>query len=159
MRASTTSYQERLNRVLLHINQNLNEPLTIVRLAEVACLSPFHFHRIFSAHVGETVTGHVRRLRLERAAARIAFTDDSITDTALGVGYETPAAFARAFRERFAMSPSEFRGQQRTTVPAFTKTSIEREIIVMKPEMREFPETDLLFVKKTGAYSDAASVA
>jgi AraC family transcriptional regulator len=125
----------------------------------VACLSPFHFHRIFSAHVGETVTAHVRRLRLERAAARIAFTGDSITDTAMGVGYETPAAFARAFRERFGMSPSEFRDQKRTTIPAFTENSPVRETIVMKPEMREFAETRVLFVRKTGAYSDAATAA
>lgn len=160
MRASTTtSYQERLNRVLIHIHQNLDEPLTIDRLAEVACLSPFHFHRIFSAHVGETVTGHVRRLRLERAATRIAFTGDSITDTALAVGYETPAAFARAFRERFGMSPSEFRGQQRTAIPPFPGNSAVRENIVMKPEMREFTETKVLFVRKTGAYDEAASPA
>jgi AraC family transcriptional regulator len=157
--STTTSYQERLNRVLIHIHQNLDEPLTIDRLAEVACLSPFHFHRIFNAHVGETVSGHVRRLRLERAAMRIAFTGDSITDTALAVGYETPAAFARAFRERFGMSPSEFRGQQRVTIPAFTENSIAKEMLVMKPEMREFSETRVLFVRKTGAYNKAASPA
>ncbi len=160
MRASTiTSYQERLNRVLIHIHQNLDEPLTIDRLAVVACLSPFHFHRIFSAHVGETVTGHVRRLRLERAATRIAFTGDSITDTALAVGYETPAAFARAFRERFGVSPSEFRSQQRTTIPSFAGNPTDMELRIMKPEMREIQETNVLFVRKTGAYNKAASPA
>jgi AraC family transcriptional regulator len=160
MRASiTTSYQERLNRVLTHIHQNLDEPLTIDRLAEVACLSSFHFHRIFSAHVGETVTGYVRRLRLERSAMRIAFTGDSITDTALGVGYETPAAFARAFRERFGMSPSEYREQQRTTIPLFAGNPTDKALHDMKPKMMEIPETNVLFVKKTGAYNEAASSA
>lgn len=159
MRPSTAiSYHERLNRVMHHIQKSLDEPLTINRLAEVACLSPFHFHRIFTAHIGETVTGYVRRLRLERAATRIALTDDSITDTALAVGYETPAAFARAFRERFGMSPSEFRGQ-RTTTPPFTENSIAREIVAMKPEIRELPDTKVLFVRKTGAYNTAASAA
>ncbi|NVN99488.1 MAG: AraC family transcriptional regulator [Geobacteraceae bacterium] len=148
-----------MNRVLIHIYQNLDESLTINRLAAVACLSPFHFHRIFSAHVGETVTSHVRRLRLERAATRIAFTGVSIMDTALAVGYETPAAFARAFRERFGMSPSEFRSQQRITIPPFTGNSTMREIIVMKPEIRECSETKVLFVRKTGAYNEAASPA
>jgi AraC family transcriptional regulator len=148
-----------MNRVLNHIHQNLDEPLTIDRLAEVACLSPFHFHRIFTAHVGETVSGHVRRLRLERAATRIAFTGDSMTDTALSVGYETPAAFARAFRERFGVSPSEFRDQQRTVIPPYAGNLTEKEMRAMKPEMREFPETRVLFVRKTGAYSDAATPA
>ena len=156
---TTTSYQERLNRVIAHIRKHMDEPLTIDRLADVACLSPFHFHRIFSAHVGETVTGYVRRLRLDKAAMRIAGTGDSITDTALGVGYETPAAFARAFRERFGMSPSEFRDQQRTTIPLCTENSTPKEIRTMKPEMREFQETRVLYVRKSGAYSDAAAAA
>ena len=157
--STTTSYQERLNRVLAHIRQHLDEPLTLDQLAGVACLSPFHFHRIFSAHVGETVTGYVRRLRLERAAARIASTGDSITDTALDVGYDTPAAFARAFRERFGMSPSEFRNQQRITIPPFAGHSTAKELRVMKPEMRELPDTTVLFVRKSGAYGEAAAAA
>ena len=160
MRPSTIdSYHERLNRVLIHIQQSLDEPLTIDRLAQVACLSPFHFHRIFSAHVGEAVNEYVRRLRLERAAMRITFTGYSVTDTALAVGYETPAAFGRAFRERFGMSPSEYRGLQRETIPPCAENFSVREIVVMKPEMREFPETSVLFVRKTGAYSDAATPA
>lgn len=150
------SYQERLNRVLVHIQKSLDESLTINRLAEVACLSPFHFHRIFSSHVGETVAEYVRRLRLERAAMRVAFTGESVTDTALGAGYETPAAFARAFRERFGMSPSEFRGQQRETMPSIAENSTAKKIIVMKPEMREFAETKVLFARRTGTYSVAA---
>ena len=96
MRASTiTSYQERLNRVLIRIHQNLDEPLTIDRLA-VACLSPFH------SHLQRSCGGNRNRacapVASGTAATRIAFTVDSITDTALAVGYETPAAFARAFR-------------------------------------------------------------
>jgi AraC family transcriptional regulator len=150
------SYQERLNRVLVHIQKSLDESLTINRLAEVACLSPFHFHRIFSSHVGETVAEYVRRLRLERAAMRVAFTGESVTDTALGAGYETPAAFARAFRERFGMSPSEFRGQQRETMPSIAEKSTGKEIIDLKPEMREFAETKVLFARRTGAYGEAA---
>ncbi len=98
MRPTTLdSYRERLDRVLVFIRENLDEPLTIDRLAGIACLSPFHFHRIFSAFVGETVNGHVRRLRLERAALRIASTSDNVTDTALAVGYETPAALFSEF--------------------------------------------------------------
>lgn len=150
------SYQERLNRVLVHIQNSLDKPLTIDRLAEVACLSPFHFHRIFSTHVGETVAEYVRRLRLERAAMRVAFTGESVTETALGAGYETPAAFTRAFRERFGMSPSEFRGQQRETIPPIAENSTAKEIMVINPEMREFPETNVLFARRTGPYGEAA---
>lgn len=160
MRPSTAnSYHERLNRVLVHIQEYLDEPLTIERLAQVACLSPFHFHRIFAAHLRETVAEHIRRLRLERAATRLAFTGERVTDTALGAGYETPAAFTRAFRDRFGMSPSEFRGQRlKTILPGF-EHSIMRNETVMKPEMREFSETRVLFVRRMGPYKEAAEAA
>lgn len=157
--STTISYQERLYRVLLHIGQHLDKPLTIDRLADVACLSPFHFHRIFTAYMGETVSGHVRRLRLEQAAERITGTDASITDTALEVGYETSAAFARAFREMFGMSPSEFRVQRRSEISPFAGNPILKELCIMKPEMRELPDTSVLYVRKSGAYSEAASEA
>lgn len=160
MRPSTAnSYHERLNRVLVHIQECLDEPLTINRLAQVACLSPFHFHRVFAAYVGETVAEHIRRLRLERAATKLAFTGERVTDTALGAGYETPAAFTRAFRDRFGVSPSVFRGQHLETILSNSEHSIMRKKTVIKPEMKEFPETRVLFVRRTGPYKEAAAAA
>lgn len=157
--ATIDSYQERLGRVLAHIGEHLDEPLTLDRLADVACLSPFHFHRIFSAYLGETVSGHVRRLRLEKAAERLLAGDGNVTETALAVGYETPAAFAKAFRERFGMSPSEFRQRQCATIPPFVAPLSTKEIAMMTAEMREINDTKLLFVRKSGAYSEAAAAA
>jgi len=157
--ATLDSYRERLDRVLVYIRDNLDEPLTIDRLAGIACLSPFHFHRIFSAFVGETVNGHVRRLRLEQAALRIASTADSVTDTALAVGYETPTAFARAFRERFGLSPSEFREHRGETFFSGAEQFVIKEVVAVKPEMREIEDMRVLFVRRSGAYSEAAKSA
>ena len=66
---TSTDYRDRLDRVLRHVQANLDEPLPTERLADVACLSPFHFHRLFRSLTGETLGEVVRRLRLERAAA------------------------------------------------------------------------------------------
>ena len=69
-RATTLhDYHERLNRVRLYIDQHRSEKLTLETLAAVACLSPFHFHRIYSAMTGETVADTIRRCRLQRAYA------------------------------------------------------------------------------------------
>ncbi|CAE6689728.1 DNA gyrase inhibitor [Paraburkholderia domus] len=65
-------YEIRLGRVLDHIYDHLDEPLDIDRLAEIACMSPYHWHRIFQAMYGETVATTVRRLRLHRAAGYLA---------------------------------------------------------------------------------------
>ena len=55
-------HRERLNSVLLYIQENLYAPLTVEALAAVAGFSPFHFHRIFAAYLREPVSDHVRRI-------------------------------------------------------------------------------------------------
>lgn len=160
MRPTTIdSYRERLGRVLAYIRENLDEPLTIECLAGIACLSPFHFHRIFSAFVGETVNAHVRRVRLEHAAMRIVTTGESMTEAALSVGYETPAAFARAFREHFGVSPSEYRWCRQGAGPFSVERCSMTGDVAMKASFRELGDTPVLYVRKTGAYGDAAKEA
>lgn len=106
-------YQERILRVLVHIQENLDAAISLERLAEVAGFSPFHFHRIFRGMVGESLKGHVRRLRLERAALRLKHTQQPVTNIAFEAGYETHEAFTRAFGAMFGSAPSHFRKQRR----------------------------------------------
>ena len=117
------SYQERVQRVLVHIENHLEGPLALEDLARVAHFSPYHFHRIFRGMVGESVKEHVRRLRLERAARRLRFTDETVTMIALDSGYQTPESFTRAFDAMFGESPSGFRQSSRDlTAPARERT-------------------------------------
>ena len=71
--------------------------MSLPELADVASFSPFHFHRIFRALTGEGVAERVRRLRLERAAARLRSTSRSILEIALEAGYQAHESFTRAF--------------------------------------------------------------
>lgn len=103
------TYHERMLRVLVHIQNHLDEALSLEELARVAHFSPYHFHRIFQGMVGETLMTHVRRLRLERAAMRLKAGDQPVTQIAFEAGYETHEAFTRAFRAMFDASPTEFR--------------------------------------------------
>ncbi len=68
----TQSYEARINRVTAYIYEHLDEPLDLERLADVAAMSPWHWHRVYSAMRGETVAATVRRLRLMRAANELA---------------------------------------------------------------------------------------
>ncbi len=108
------SYQERLLRVLLHIQKNLDQPLELDELAGIACFSPFHFHRIFRGMVGESVMEYVRRLRLEQAAQKLHFSGRPVIDVALDAGYESHEAFTRAFTARFGLTPSTYRKARRS---------------------------------------------
>jgi AraC family transcriptional regulator len=88
----------------------LGEDLSLARLAEAACFSPRHFHRIFTSLLGETPDDCVRRLRLEKAASLVLMTDPpSMTEVALVCGFSTSALFSRNFARRFGASPTEWR--------------------------------------------------
>ncbi|MCX6560857.1 MAG: AraC family transcriptional regulator [Candidatus Aminicenantes bacterium] len=108
--ALRAEYMARINRVIDHIDKHIGEPLRLEDLARVANFSPFHFHRVFGALVGETVNSWVQRRRGEMAAAALlANAATPITTIAIDYGYLGSDAFARAFRDRFGMSASEWR--------------------------------------------------
>src|SRR5688500_19505537 len=95
--------------VMKYIREHISEPLDRETLAAVAGFSVPHFHRVFTSHVGESAISYVRRLRLERAARKLRMGAVDITEVALAAGYDTHAAFGKAFKQQFGLSPSEFR--------------------------------------------------
>lgn len=106
------AYGERISRVCEYIHQNLNDELTLEIMSDVAAFSKYHFHRVFSVYTGMTVTKFIQLARLKRASFRLAFEEDKrIIDIALEAGFESPEAFARAFKRIFAQSPSCFRAE------------------------------------------------
>ncbi len=107
--ATSESYASRLTRVSAYIHDHLDEELSLDVLAGIACLSPYHWHRIYHAHFGETVAATVRRLRLQRAAAELAHTDKPIPKVAERAGYDSQASFTRAFSAAFGLPPAKYR--------------------------------------------------
>ena len=108
-------YLFRINRVLDYIDQHLAEPLTLAELARIATFSPFHFHRIFAAMMGETLNHYIQRLRIEKAAQLLAgHPKKSITEIAFDCGFSGSAPFARAFKESYGLSASAWRSECRS---------------------------------------------
>jgi AraC family transcriptional regulator len=107
-----TGYDERISRVCEYINQHINEELTLEVISDVAAFSKYHFHRVFSAYTGMSVTKFIQLSRLKRASFRLAFEENKrIIEIALEAGFESPEAFARAFKRTFDQSPSQFRAE------------------------------------------------
>ena len=154
-------YQERIQRVLLHLQKHMDESLSLDGLARVACFSPYHFHRLFTAFVGETPGQHQRRLRIERAAWRLRHSREPVTVIALDAGYETPSAFTRAFRQHFRRSPVGFRRMKKPG-PAVTpkpRPGPQPREKNMEHRIEQRPERKVVFVRRVGRYDKAAGEA
>ena len=103
-------YINRINRVIDYIEANLDKELPLEKLSEVALFSPFHFHRIFSALVGETVNEFVKRKRIEKAAKLLNHDlDTPISDIAYYCGFNSVPVFCRNFKSYFNLSAKEYR--------------------------------------------------
>lgn len=102
-------YVDRVNRAIDQVTRNLCEPLTLEDVAKVAHFSPYHFHRIFRALVGETLHGFATRVRLEAALSLLSHGERrTLTEVALACGFGSSSNFSRSFRKHFGVSPRAF---------------------------------------------------
>ncbi len=99
-----------INRAMDYIEANLGQDLSLAKIASAAGFSKYHFHRLFGAITGETLNRFIKRIRVEKAAAKLKGNPGtSITEIALDCGFSGSAAFARVFKEYFGMSAGEWR--------------------------------------------------
>jgi AraC family transcriptional regulator len=115
--ASRSSTREelyrRLHRARDFIDSCFAESLSVERIARVACLSPYHFHRTFRLAFGETPMHRLQARRLRAASQLLIATDRPVTAISLQVGFESLGTFSWLFRKHFGHSPREFRGLRR----------------------------------------------
>jgi AraC family transcriptional regulator len=148
-RAQAT-YQARLDRVVDYIYARLDEDIRPETLAEVACLSPYHWHRIYVAMRGETVSATIRRLRLLRAADRLANSDLAIATIAERAGYNVADSFGRAFREAYGKTPADYRANG--SHAAFKAASEAANHARFPVAVETLPATRCASVAHKGAY-------
>jgi AraC family transcriptional regulator len=145
-----------LASLLIRVEQMSDGDARLGALAKAFEQSPFHFHRLFSKTVGETPKHYVERLRLERAAYRLAITDDSILDVALSVGFGAHETFSRAFRRVIGYSPSAYR----KAAKAGQRRRMDRNrafrgdgCLLSEVRFEETRPTWLLAMRRVGAYA------
>jgi AraC family transcriptional regulator len=144
------SYAERIERVIDHIADHLDDALDVTRLADIACFSPFHFHRIYRAVAGETVGDTVRRVRLHRAAIELTRTNVPIARIAKRAGYGSLAAFSRAFGSAYGRPPSAYRAGKSLVLPA--RRNGKDEDSMYDVTIGEFPGLRLAGLEHRGDY-------
>jgi AraC family transcriptional regulator len=99
----------RLRRVLTYIEEHLADDIAVADLANVACLSIFHFTRAFTATIGVPPHRYLSGRRLESAKAMIATGRASLSEIALECQFSSQSSFTRAFRRAMGMTPAEYR--------------------------------------------------
>ena len=99
----------RVKKALEYIDDNLTDMVNYEMVAEQFFISPYYFHRIFTAIVGKTITAYVRDRRIQRACMQLSLTDKSITEICYDCGFDSVQAFSRTFRNANGISPSGYR--------------------------------------------------
>ena len=130
-------YEPRMQRVIHHVHDHLDEPLDLNLLAELACLSPHHWHRVYHAMYGETLAHTVKRLRLHRAAGQLACSTAAVAEVAKAAGYPSVPSFNRTFKSVYGLPPARFRaaGQHRDfELPPEAAHTPEFEVAVLHTE-------------------------
>jgi AraC-like DNA-binding protein len=114
----TTTFA-RLCRARDFLGASYRNRLTIEDGARQACLSPYHFNRLFAQAFGETPHEFVTRLRIETAKRLLLAENQSVTDICFDVGYESLGSFSTRFSSLTGLSPSAFRRQARVNFGGF----------------------------------------
>jgi len=156
-------YTRRIDRVIDYLRDHLDKPLKLEDLAKVACFSEFHFHRVFGAMTGETLNDFTNRLRLEKAARLLRYSEQSLTNIALDCGFSSSATFSRAFRTGYDTSPSQFRKSAEIKKSKICKElfsgreyllpmSAEEKRAAFPVRLIDVPERQVAYIRVTNAF-------
>jgi len=105
-----TTHKAIVNQAKEYIEHHWRENLTLDQIAAQVFVSPFHFQRIFKKETGETPKEYLTRIRLEGAVQMIRVDlEKSVYHVGLDSGFSSQSVFARAFRQRYGVSATEFR--------------------------------------------------
>lgn len=151
-------YKARINRVMDYIEMHLEKEFNLEELAQAACFSKYHFHRIFHSLAGETLFSFIQRLRLEKAAGLLAANHDTpVTTIALDCGFSSSSAFARAFKGQFGITAGQWR-KTRQTIYSRRKDKLIRQedhpssLLQGRVRIRDMAPLTLAYIRYTGPY-------
>jgi AraC family transcriptional regulator len=130
---------ERLQRGLAFIEAHLLERPSLTAIAAHAGVSPWHFHRVFSAMTGETPASYVWKRQLAEICRRLVETRQPLVALALDCGFESQATFTRAFTRHVGLSPARYRRAGMAS-PAYRYGPLDVRALVERAQRRSSME-------------------
>jgi len=151
----------RYKKLLAYIEEHVNEDIPIEKVEEVCHYSYRNINRIFEAIHQETIGKYIKRLRLEKAAQYLKYSNMGVSHIAYEVGFEDRSAFSKAFKKRYACSPQAFRNnselireeQQKSLLP---ENDQDRHKLPFKIEY--LPDFDYLYLEYRGDYTNQSAM-
>jgi AraC family transcriptional regulator len=143
-----------MEKAIEYIETNLKERIALDDVAKEACLSKYHFHRVFSSVVGETLGDYIRKRRLTEASRRLIERKAKASEIAYEYQFETQQSFSRSFKNHFGISPGLYRKQSLCRFMYERKKITKQRLkhlgeITMKPVIKQIEEMKIVGMEKT----------
>ena len=146
-------HQKKINMAIDYISNHLDEKLDLDKLSDISAISPYHFHRIMSAYLGEPIGSYIIRCKIEASSTLLKYSSQQIDEIAYKIGYDSPASFTKAFKKHFGVSPTEFRS---TNNSYSMKTIIADNVLPkgfnLKPKIVERTTKKAIYIRLIGDY-------
>ncbi|MEL7121307.1 MAG: AraC family transcriptional regulator [Bacteroidota bacterium] len=154
------SQLSRYKYLLSFIDENLNENINIQKIEDVSYYSYRNINRIFEAIHQETIGKYIRRLRLEKAAQYLRYSEMSVMDIGFEVGFEDRVVFSKAFKKKYGCSPLHYReiseSHRESIQQSFLKEVKNRQKLQFEIEV--LPNFDYLFLEYRGECEASAAI-
>lgn len=126
-----------INQILSYIEDNLDEEITLDKIATEFSYSKFYIARLFKEQVGSTLHKYIQNRRLTEAALQLVETDMPIIEIAYEAHYTSQQAFTKAFLQEYSYTPQVYRRtqpfypkQKKITLLSDFHTSISKQCYV-----------------------------
>lgn len=100
---------KKLDRAKSFMDENFHKQILLSEIAKEACLSEYHFIRLFKSLYKHTPHKYIIQKRLEMASHLLRKSKLSVTEVCYEVGFSSPSSFSWLFKQRFGISPEEMK--------------------------------------------------
>jgi len=173
------NYIGRINKAMDYIEENIDKNLSLKEVSQIACFSPFHFHRLFSAYAGETVNAFIQRKRIEKISSLIMQKDDTPLSTLASMyGFNSPSSLSRTFKKYYGVSPTELmkmdvnrfskirkvdskNGKEKIRVEKYICNidNLKQWLLMRtKVEVKDLPAMDVVYIPHVGSFDQIGEV-
>ena len=132
---------ERYKKLLSYIDENFKEDINIEIVEAVCHYSYRNINRIFQALHQETIGKYIKRLRLEKAAHYLKYSDMGVADIGFEVGFEARAAFSKAFKHKFGCAPATFRATSE-----WQREQLEQTLLSEEGKERQILDFEIVYL-------------